>query len=123
MDPAVSRDERLLAEAAAELWRLRRRLVEPPDGDWARQVRGAARHVDRTLDLLGEGGVEVDGHLGAPFDPGLALDVIAYEPTAGLDRETVIEVERPAVYRGDRVVRRGTVIVGVPARPTGESSG
>jgi hypothetical protein len=110
----MNRDRRLLAEAAAGLWRLRARLAEPPDGDWPRLVRGAARHVERTLDLLSEGGIEVDGHLDVPFDPGMALDVVAYEPTTGLERETVVEVERPTVYRDGHVIPRGKVIVGVP---------
>jgi hypothetical protein len=108
--------EPVLAEVATGLWRLRRRLgngVEPGPG----VLTGAARQVQRILDTLSEAGIRVDDHLGVAFHPGLAMDVVSYQPTAGLDREVVIDVERPSVYRGADTLQRARVIVGVPGPP------
>lgn len=110
--------EPLLAEVATGLWRLRRRLsdgVEPtPEA-----LAGAARQVRRILDALSEADVRIDDHCGVAFDPGLAIDVVSYQETAGLDREVVIDAERPSVYRGAATLQRARVIVGVPRRAPG----
>jgi hypothetical protein len=42
------------------------------------------------------------------------MEVVAYRPTPGLRHETVVEVERPSVYRNGAVIQRARVIVGTP---------
>ena len=74
--------EHVLVEVATGLWRLQRRLgAGTPE---ARQVR-------RIFDVLGDADIRVDDHHGVTFDPGLAIDVVAYQPTEGVTREQVIE--------------------------------
>lgn len=101
--------EHVVVEVATGLWRLQRRL--DPGTPEARQVR-------RIFDALGDADIRVDDHHGVAFDPGLAIDVVAYQPTAGIEREVVIETERPSVFRGAATLQRGRVIVGVPSRET-----
>ena len=111
--------EHVLVEVATGLWRLQRRLDAVPQAQAAPETRAAARQVRRILDVLGDADIRIDDHHGVLFDPGLAIDVVAYQPTEGVDRERVIETERPSIYRGAATLQRGRVIVGVPA---GEST-
>jgi hypothetical protein len=105
--------EHVLAEVATGLWRLQRRL-----GSDTPETRAAARQVRRILDVLGDADIRIDDHHGVPFDPGLAIDVVAYQPTEGVEREQVIDTEQPSVFRGTTTLQRGRVIVGVPMKGT-----
>jgi hypothetical protein len=101
--------EQVLAEVATGLWRLQRRMdASAPE---ARQVR-------RILEVLGDADIRIDDHHGVAFDPGLAIDVIAYQPTEGVDHDQVIDTERPSIFRGTATLQRGRVIVGVPIKGT-----
>lgn len=103
--------EHVLAEVATGLWRLQRRLdPETPE------TRAAARQVRRILDVLGDADIRIDDHHGVAFDPGLAIDVVAYQPTEDVDHEQVIDTERPSIFRGAATLQRGRVIVGVPMK-------
>ncbi|QUH04015.1 hypothetical protein HUO13_27205 [Saccharopolyspora erythraea] len=81
----------------------------------------ATRDLTAMSERLSKAGVRVQNHDGVPWDPGMSLKAIAYEPRSNLDRETVVETERPTVYRGGRCIQFGHVIVGVPEK--GQDSG
>ena len=103
---------RSLADVATSLWRLRARMERMDD-----VPRAAARQLENAWDALVEAGVEVKDHTGEPFDVGLAMSVVAYQPTPGLHREQIIETVRPGVYLGDRSIQMAEVIVGTPEDP------
>lgn len=108
----------VLADLATQLWRLGRKLAEGgenPSGTGApgRQPR-AARHVRAAQDSLTKAGVETQDHDGMKFDIGLALDVLAYQPSPLATHETVQETVRPSVYRDGRCIQSGQVIVAQP---------
>lgn len=102
--------ERSVADVATGVWRLRARMAALPEG-----TRSATRHVEMAWDALAQAGVEIRDHLHDPFDPGLSITVVAFQPTPGLAREQVIETIRPSVYLHDRVVQVAEVIVGTPS--------
>lgn len=110
-----------LADLATQLWRLGRKLAEPPPGDQgpggAAARRKESRHLRAAQDALGKAGVRAEDHDGTEFDIGLTLDVLAYQPVPGATRETVHETVRPSVYRDGRRIQMGQVIV---AQPEGE---
>lgn len=110
-----------LADLATQLWRLGRKLAEPPPGGpapgGAAARRKEARHLRAAQDALGKAGVRAEDHDGTEFDIGLTLDVLAYQPVPGATRETVHETVRPSVYRDGRRIQMGQVIV---AQPEGE---
>jgi hypothetical protein len=108
---------RVTADVATGLWRMRNRMVEPGADRPPPELRALYRHLESTLDTLTNAGVEIQSHDGDVSDPGLALSVVAYQPTTGLDRERVVETIRPTVYLGGKVIQQGEVIVGTP---TGE---
>lgn len=101
-----------VADVATSLWRLRNRVTA--DGEDGSRARSLSRQVDAAWDALTEAGVEVRDHLNDPFDPGLAITVVAYEPRPGLRREQVVEAVRPTVYLNDRAIQKAEVIVGTP---------
>lgn len=120
-----------LADLATNLWRLGKKLAEADAeaeaeteaatagarGTGATSRRRATRHLRAALDALDKAGVRAQDHDGTPFDMGLALDVLAYQPVPEATRETVHETVRPSVYRDGRRIQLGQVIV---ARPEGE---
>ncbi len=107
-DPAV-------ADIVTNLWRAGNKLGAPnADAEADRALRAAARHVRAAVETFAGAGVEVQDHDGTAFDPGLALEVVAYEPRPGTERETVLETVRPCVYRGGRRIQIGQVIVAQP---------
>ena len=108
-------DDGVLAAVATGLWRMRTKMVEPETGLPLPGMRPLYRHLEATWDALAAAGVEIQSLDGAAADPGLALSVVAYQPTPGLDRDRVVETIRPGVYRNSRVIQQGEVIVGTPA--------
>ncbi|MFF5260505.1 hypothetical protein ACFY4C_16290 [Actinomadura viridis] len=103
---------RSVADVATGLWRLRNRLSRLEDAP-----RAVFRHLETAWDALTDAGVEILDHLNEPYDPGLSLTVVAFQPTPGLRREEIIETVRPTVYLGDRHIQMGQVIVGAPDPP------
>ncbi|MBB4688421.1 hypothetical protein [Amycolatopsis jiangsuensis] len=107
-----------LAAAATALWKARRRL----DGAQDRVARQAGRLLRASHDALHDAGVEVQDHDGAPFDTGLALEVLLFQDQPGLDMERVVETVRPSVYLMQRRIQMGQVVVGRPAGQAGEET-
>ncbi|MFC0108370.1 hypothetical protein [Kibdelosporangium aridum] len=112
-------DDSAMADLATNLWRVSKKLTAEQNGDAARARRLASRHAQAAQESLAEAGVQVQDHDGMPFHPGLALDVIAYEPRPGTVTETVAETVRPSVYRAGRCIQIGQVVV---AQPEGEGA-
>ncbi|WP_433335359.1 hypothetical protein [Spirillospora sp. CA-294931] len=102
-------DGRSLADVATSVWRLHVRMAGLPDS-----MRATTRHVEKAWDTLAQAGVEIKDHLNDPFDTGLSISVVAFQPTPGLERERVIETIRPSVYLGSERIQMAEVIVGTP---------
>ncbi len=107
----------VLAQLATGLWRLRQKMVEPGTDRPQEEMRKAFRHFQSIWDLLTESGVQIQDHTNTPFDAGLSLKVLTYQPTPGLTRERVIETVKPSVYHDGRAIQMGEVIVGTPEKP------
>jgi hypothetical protein len=113
----VDMDTTALAELATSVWRLRNKASNGP----------LERHVRAVVDALTDVGIETRRYDEVAFAPGLKVRVLAFQPTAGLEREQIIETIRPAVYLHGQPVRLAEVIVGTPltepedaAAPTAE---
>jgi hypothetical protein len=114
-DPATEKQQlRLLADVGTGLWRLRQKMQQPGTNRPLEEMRRAYRHLESVWDVLAEAGVEIQDHTDAPFDPGMSLRVIAYQPTAGIDRERVIETIKPTIYVRKQAIQMGEVIVATP---------
>lgn len=105
---------RLLVEIGTGLWRLRQKMLKPGSSQPLDEMRKPYRHLESVWDALTQAGVEIHDYSDRPFDQGLSLKVIAYQPTPGLTRQRIVETVKPSVYlRGD-MLQIGEVIVGTP---------
>lgn len=105
-----------LADLSTGLWRLRQKMVEPGTKEPLEEMRRAYRHLESTCDVLAEAGVQILDHTNDVIPEGgiYALKTIAYQPTAGLIREQVIETVKPTVYYKNQLIQMGEVIIGTP---------
>lgn len=103
-----------LADLATGLWRLREKMLDGETGRPLDEMRRAFRHLEATWDILAQAGVQVQDHSRSRYDPGLSLKVTAFQPSPGLDSETVIETLKPTVYLKGQRIQIGEVIVGTP---------
>jgi hypothetical protein len=110
--------DRLVAEIATGVWRLRQRFAQIGVDRTRDDLRRAARDVNALWATLIESGVEILDHTGADYDPGQALQVIAFQPTPGIERERILETVKPTVYFESRWIQLGEIIVGTPERST-----
>lgn len=107
-------DADVLLRAATGIWRALRKLEQRGEQLSAADVRQVRRHIQASRRSLAEDGLEIQEHDGAPFDPSQSLEVLVFQDSPGLTRETVLETVRPSVYfRGERI-QTGQVIVGRP---------
>jgi hypothetical protein len=108
--------ERMLfvADVGTGLWRLRQKMIEPGTDRPLDEMRRAYRHFESVWDALTQAGVQIQDHTDAPYDSGMSLKVIAFQPMPGLRREKVIETIKPTIYYKEQPIQMGEVIVGTP---------
>lgn len=105
---------RLQAEVLTGLWRLRSRLLKPGTEEPLEETKRAYRHFETSWDALTAAGFRVEDYTRQPFRPGLNVDVLAYEESAGLTSEIILETVKPGVFYNDLLIQRAEVIVGTP---------
>ncbi|WP_367127967.1 hypothetical protein [Saccharothrix sp. HUAS TT1] len=113
-------DEKLLADAATNLWRAQRRLARAGEPSTPRD-RQAARHLTTCRDALTDAGLVVQEHDGDAFHPGRSLEVLVFEADPARSADVVVETVRPTVYLHDRRIQLGQVIVAGPP-PDGQTT-
>src|SRR5271154_266187 len=104
--------QRLLADLATGIWRLRQRLPAldiAPD-----QQRRTVRDGEALWRRLQEGGLQIIDHTGEVYDATKSLRVIAFEPAAQLTREQILETIKPTIYYHQEWIQTGEVVVGMP---------
>ena len=112
---AVSSEEnRLLADLGTTLWRMQKVVMEPETDRPRRGMKVVVRHLNSAWDALRQRGLKVQNHSGCKFDTGQSLVVLAFQPTAGLTHEVVLETVKPTLYLKGTVIQMGEVIVGIP---------
>jgi len=110
-------DPRWLADLGTGLWRLRQRMVEPGTDRPLDEMRRAFRHMESLMDVVRAAGLEVQDLTGAPFHSGMSLQVLAFQPTPGVQREKVAETIKPTIYFNGTMIQMGEVIVATPETP------
>lgn len=107
---------RLLADIGSGLWRLRQKMVKPGTTQPLDEMRRAYRHLESVWDAIVQAGVEIQDHTDKPFDSGMSLKVVSFQPMPGLGRERVIETIKPTIYFKGKAIQMGEVIVGRPEK-------
>ncbi len=103
-----------ISSLATHLWRAKGKLVDPATGEPREESRRIYRHVEAAIDTFTNLGVTMNDWLNQPYDPGLPVKVLTFQPTPELTRDTVVEAVRPTVMWNDRLLQLAEVIVGIP---------
>jgi len=114
-------EQALFIDLACAAWKLHQQIFDQATGQPKEELRQLARHVTVICDRFSELGLQIQDHTAEPFDSGQSLEVLAFQPTKGISRETVLETIRPTIYFSGRRILMGQVIVGTPEESwTGE---
>lgn len=105
---------KLVVEVATALWRLREKLVQPGTDQPREEMRSAYRYFESAWNTLTEAGLEILGHDGESYHAGMALEVLAFQPTPGIARQIITETTKPSIYYQGHLLQMGVVIVGIP---------
>lgn len=103
-----------LAGLATQVWRARNRIVDPATGEPREEMRRVFRHVEGALESLSQMGLVIKDWVQQPYDSGLPVKVLTFQPDSNVQRDTVLEATRPTVIWKDRILQMGEVIVGIP---------
>lgn len=106
-----------LAALATHVWRAKGKLVDPTTGQPNEETRRAYRHVQAAFDTFAQMGLTMNDWIDQPFDPGLPVKVLTFQPMPKIMRDTVVEAVRPTVIWKDQLLQLGEVVVGIPANP------
>ncbi|MFT3869627.1 MAG: hypothetical protein QM715_14320 [Nibricoccus sp.] len=125
--PAVSSDAYLdefggsMAALATQVWRARNRIIDPETGEPREEMRRLHRHVEGAFEALREMGLVINDWLKQPYDSGLPVKVLTFQPASEVQRDTVLEATRPTVIWKERLLQMGEVIVGIPPSQSTEA--
>jgi hypothetical protein len=106
----------LLTDVTTGLWRLKRKMAPPGQTEAPAELKRLYRYVESAWDTLASGKVEVRDPTGERYVDGMALKVIAFQPTEGTVEETIAETIKPSIFYRDQLVQRGEVIVATPPK-------
>lgn len=112
--PVSLRDDlRFLSTLCTRLWHFERQLERVAQNEPSESHDRLVRRFESVTEALRESDIEILDHDGQPYDSGLTLTVLQYEPREDLKRETIIETVKPSLrVRG--ILIPGEVIVGQP---------
>jgi hypothetical protein len=103
-----------LSVIATNAWRARNKMVNTENGEAKEEMKRVYRHVEAVFDALSQIGIEIRDMQGHPYDSGMALKVISFEPVPGLFKEEIMETIKPTILWQNQLIQIGEVIVGTP---------
>lgn len=108
--------DHLFADLGTRLWRVRRQLSDERQQAAKEGLRQPFGQVTAMIDALAAAGITIIDHTGEKWVNGRDLEALAFQPTAGLRAEIVLETVRPSIFDHQRSIQRAQVIVGAPDR-------
>jgi hypothetical protein len=113
--PAIPEElSTVVCSLATQVWRTKSKMIDPATGEPREDLKRIYRHVQGSIDALTQMDVTLNDWLNQPYDSGLPLKVLTFQPMPGMERDTIIEVLRPNVVWKGHLLQLGEVIVGVP---------
>lgn len=104
-----------MADIVTNLWRAKMKMIEPATGEPREDTRRIYRHIEGALDTFRQLGCTITEMINQPYDAGLPVKVLTFQPTPGLKRDTILEVVRPTIIWRDTLLQMGEIVVGIPA--------
>lgn len=121
--PAVTVDDgpavKALVEIALNSWRLKRRMEDPETREPIEGMGLYYRHVDAIQKGLDALGITIKDPTNETY--GAQQKAIAFEPTPGIQKETVVKTIKPTIQFRGQLLERGEVIVGTPISPESQA--
>lgn len=105
-----------LCSLVTHVWRAKGKLVDVATGEPKEETRRAYRHVEAALETFAQMDLTLSDWIDQPYDPGLPVKVLTFQPMSGIMRDTVVEAVRPTVIWKDQLLQLGEVVVGIPAQ-------
>lgn len=102
------------AAIATNAWRAKARMVDPETGEPREEVKRIYRDVEAILAALDRAAVDIQNPVGNNYDSGMAVRVLTFESTPGLQREKIKETIKPQVKWEGRRLQVAEVVVGTP---------
>jgi hypothetical protein len=110
-----------IASIVTNLWRAKLKLVDAATGEPKEETRRLFRHIEGALETFQQLGVTITELMNQPYDAGLPVKVLTFQPMPGLERDTIVEVVRPTIISQDTLLQMGEIIVGIrpelPSKP------
>lgn len=103
-----------LVEIATKAWRADTKIRTTEPDALTSAMKSIQRHVEGILGALEAIGITITDMTGRAYDSGMAIRVLTFEETPGLDREQIVETIRPTVKWQNEILQLGEVIVGTP---------
>jgi hypothetical protein len=103
-----------LTTTATNMWRAKNKMIDRESGEARDEMKRVYRHIEAVLISLNSLGFEVHDLQGRPYDSGMPLKVVSFEPTPGLSREEITEMIKPTIMWRGQLMQIGEVIVGTP---------
>jgi len=105
---------RRACEVATNAWRAKAKMIDADTKEPREEMARVYRHIENILEGISKMGLRLWDPMDEVYDSGMALKVIAFQPTAGLQKERILETVRPSIYWNDKLIQMGEVIVGTP---------
>jgi len=106
-----------LVSIANNLWRAKKRVLDPVSGEVREEMKRVDRHLDAIRRDLEGIGLVVRDHTNEVYDEGQPMMVIATKPTAGLDKKRVSETLLPSIFWNGHLVQNGEIEIATPTGP------
>ena len=100
---------------ATDVWRLRHWIDEAEQEAANPAMSRLKRAMAHLWDTLERSDIQVYDHTGSAYDPGMSLDVLAFQPMPAVHDEIIGETLKPTVYYRGALIQVGEVIVNTPA--------
>jgi hypothetical protein len=100
-----------LARIATSAWTIRRKTRQSVSNV---ESGALSLHADAIFDALRQTGVEIEEYPEQPYRPGLDVEILVFQPNAGVEQDTITSTVRPAVLFQGQIIQRGQVIVSTP---------
>ena len=104
-----------LGALATHVWRTKGKLIDEKTGLPREETRRAYRHIEAAIETFAQMNLTMNDWINQPYDPGLPVKVLMFQPTPGITRDTIVEAVRPTVIWKDQLLQLGEVVVGIPA--------
>lgn len=105
-----------IANMATAVWRAKIKLEKESQVELPIELRNLPRHILAAWDALAAGQVHVDDLIGKRYVPGMAVNVLTFQPLEGIGSELIHETIKPMIYLHDRLIQRADIIVARPLR-------